>query len=551
MSRQKAPRAILGAAMVVSVVSTLYLGRGTTFTGDEMVLLVTSPGLDFDTALQPHGGHLLLIPRLVYAPLLEAFGLSYVPYRVLTVLSVCLAVGLLFTWLIRRIPAYVALVPCLVLLFFGSDHLHMLQGNGFIICFSLAMGLLAMLMLEREDSKGDLIACVALVVAATTYSVGLPFIVGAGVSLMLARRRKSLWVPIIPGLLYFAWYVWVRQTEFSGPSNEAELSNLLDLPGWGFQAAGAALYGLSGLSFNSSEGMSLDLIDLRATLIAALLILTVVWSTLKGRSGRGLLVALSIGLTLWSLQVLVSGSGGRLPDDARYLYPGAVACVLILAEAVRGVEWRSGATVALYLIGAIGLFTNISLLANNGDFYRERGEFLRGNVGIASLAIEARSDSEIGGEGTPTADVDELVKIPGGGIIAMADQPYGEFGLTPEEIKELPYDARESLDEVLVRALQASLELTDAVEISGCRPLRSGESASLPPGGATVATRSGVEQVRISRFADPPGVPLGSLAPGEKAKLVVPADSADLLWKIEADGGKLRVCGAAAAHISP
>ena len=403
------------------------------------------------------------------------FGLAYLPYRILTVLSVCLAVGLLFTYLIRRIPAWVALAPCLVLLFFGSDHLHMLQGNGFIICFSLAMGLLALLMLEREDTKGDLIACAALVLAAATYSVGLPFIVGAGVSILLARRWKSLWVPVVPALMYLAWYAWARQQQFSGRSNEAELSNLLDLPVWAFQASGAAIYGLTGLSFNSSQGMSVDLIDLRAAFISALLVGAVVWCVWKGRSGRGLWVALSIGLTIWLLQVLVSGTGGRLPDDARYLFPGAVVSILILAEVVRGIEWKGGAIVALYLVGAIGLFTNISLLANNGDFYRERGEFLRGNVGAASLAIEARSDSEAEREESPAVDVDELVTIPGGAIIAMADQPYGDFGLTTEQITELPGDARDDLDEVLVRALQSGLEPTGALEISGCRRLRPGE----------------------------------------------------------------------------
>ena len=46
ISRLITPWAVLAAAMVLSVLLTLYLGRGTTFSGDEIVLVVTSPGLD-------------------------------------------------------------------------------------------------------------------------------------------------------------------------------------------------------------------------------------------------------------------------------------------------------------------------------------------------------------------------------------------------------------------------------------------------------------------------------------------------------------------------
>lgn len=184
--------------MIVSIAVTLYLGRGTTFSGDEMVLVVTSPDFDLQAAFQPHVGHLLLVPRLIYLPLLESFGLSYLPYRILTVLAVCLTVGLLFAWLIRRVPKWVALVPCVILLFFGTDHLHMLQGNGFTICFSLAMGLLALLMLERGDRFGDVFACLALVLGVATYSVALPLIVGAAVLVLINRQWTRIWIAAVP-----------------------------------------------------------------------------------------------------------------------------------------------------------------------------------------------------------------------------------------------------------------------------------------------------------------------------------------------------------------
>jgi hypothetical protein len=165
---------VLAVALACSFVATLYFSRGTTFSGDEMVWVITSPALDLSTLLTPHGGHLQLVSRSVYKVMLELFGLSYLPYRVLTALAVCLAATLLFVWLKRRVAPVVALLPCLVLLFFGSDPLHSLQGNGFTIVFSIAMGLAGLLLIEHNSRRADIGAAVALTVGVATYSVAIP-----------------------------------------------------------------------------------------------------------------------------------------------------------------------------------------------------------------------------------------------------------------------------------------------------------------------------------------------------------------------------------------
>ena len=154
---------ILAAGMIVSIAVTLYFGRGTTFSGDEVAWVVTSPNLDLQTALYPHGGHLELVSRVTYSVLLNVFGLDYLPYRLLTAVAVCLTSGLLFAWLSSRVPRVVALVPCFILLFFGSDPLHALQGNGFTVLLAISLGLAALLALQRDDHAGDLAASVLLV----------------------------------------------------------------------------------------------------------------------------------------------------------------------------------------------------------------------------------------------------------------------------------------------------------------------------------------------------------------------------------------------------
>ncbi|MFA9400897.1 MAG: hypothetical protein ACERKT_07290, partial [Acidobacteriota bacterium] len=162
IERPRVAEGLLLVAMLLSGILVLWFGRDTTFSGDEMVLIVASPGIDLHTALQTHGGHLLLFPRAVYKVMLELFGLAYLPYRVLTLVTLWVTVGLLFVWMARRVGRTVALAPCLVLLVFGSDHLHVLRGNGFIILLSIACGIAALLALERGDRRGDIAAAALL-----------------------------------------------------------------------------------------------------------------------------------------------------------------------------------------------------------------------------------------------------------------------------------------------------------------------------------------------------------------------------------------------------
>jgi len=530
--------------MALALAAMLWFGRGTTFSGDEMVWVVTSPGLDLDTALQPHAGHLLLVSRLAYAPLLDLFGLDYLPYRVLTGLSVCLTVGLLFTYIRRRVPDAVAIVPCVVLLFFGSDHLHTLQGNGFTICFSLAMGLLALLAIEREDLLGDAVAAVALTVAVATYAVGIPFVAGALVSLLVGRRWRRLWVPAVPTVLYLGWFAWSTTTETADPGGQVALSDLAEIPRWAFEASGAALYALIGSGFQSDAGDALDLIDPVAALLAVLLVGAVVACVLRGRAGKGLLVALAIGLSLWGMQALVSETGGRLPDDARYLYPGAVACVLILAEAARGVEWRTWMLAPVYVLGAIGLAANFVLLERNGDFYRERALLARGYAGVVRSVADTRVKE---GTAEQRGDLDRLVTEQMGAAIAMADVPYGDFGIGGEELLAAPEEVREAIDGAYLGAQQMKLLPAPANLARGCRRVPSTEGvtvATLGPRGATLGSESGVPDLFAGRFADVPSQRLGSIRPGGSVRVeMLPDREAEAFpWRVAAPRGDLTIC---------
>ena len=66
-----------------------------------------------------------------------------------------------------------------------------------------------LLLLEREDTKGDVWACVLLTVAVGFSSLGVSFVVGAAVDVLQRHRTrgwKRIWIAVLPGLLYLAWY---------------------------------------------------------------------------------------------------------------------------------------------------------------------------------------------------------------------------------------------------------------------------------------------------------------------------------------------------------
>ncbi|MGK2954901.1 MAG: hypothetical protein ACSLFI_04425 [Solirubrobacterales bacterium] len=530
-------------AMVVSIFATLYFGRGTTFSGDELVLVVTSPDFDLRTAFQPHAGHLVVIPRLVYYALLNLFGLDYLPYRILTVLSVCLTVGLLFTWLIRRVPRLVALVPCLILLFFGTDHLHMLQGNGFIICFSLAMGLLAILMAERGDLLGDVFACGSLLAAVATYSVGLPFVGGVAVLVLLSREWRRLWVPLLPLLAYVCWLAWSKRQGFAGGG--AEFSSIAGYPAWVFQASGASIYGLTGLSFDWSGGKGLDLVDWRAAILSTLLIASVILCVWRGRSTRALWVAVSIGLGLWGLQVIVSSSGDRLPNDARFLYPGAVSCVLILGAAAQGLRWRKSAMAVLYVVGAIGLTANVVLLERNGDYYRDRAVDYKVTSGLAELNLAALLYG-VSSIPEPVAVDGDFEATPTNTFLLMAGVPYGDFAISPDDMLLLPEDERLEIDSRLAEQLGVKRSPVEGSPDGKCVSARADGMGQLvleaPKGNVIVSSGSGVSDLKLGRFADELSVSLGRLRPDRPAEIRIPPDQADIPWRLGGSGANLEVC---------
>ncbi len=105
--------------------------------------------------------------------------------------------------------------------------------------------------------------------------------------------------------------------------------------------------------------------------VAVLALLAVGLRLWRGSIPRFLWATLALLGTLWLIGAAAAHPPARVPDSARYIYPGAIAVLLVAVEAARGVRIQRRGMTILYIVAAISLATNIALLR---DGSRDRAE---------------------------------------------------------------------------------------------------------------------------------------------------------------------------------
>jgi hypothetical protein len=550
----------LGCAMAVAAAIVLWLGRGMTFWGDELAVLMASPHLTLSEALRPHDGHLALTARVVYKVFFEAFGTAYLPFRLLTVGATLSTVALLFAYASRRVGPWVALAPSVVLLAFGSDSLHVLVGNGFAVLLSITCGLGALLALERSDRRGDAVACALLCLGAATYTVALAFVVGAAIAIVLGEdRRRRIWVVGVPVALYAAWWLWTLHLG-GGSESQVSLLNILVTPAWGFQTLSEVLGALSGLDYPFSGPTNPPLSQAGPTLALLAFVgfgLRLWWRPVPA----ALWASAGVILALWLMGALTADPSGRSPSDARYLYSGAVVALLVGANAVAGLRWSKGAVVAIYVTAAAGLGANLTLLQDTATDLRgiyavqTRAAFTGLDLAGRRTAADFVPPAPIGIE-LPLLGPQSPLGFPFGALAAGksasqayldAAERYGPLGFSVQQLREQAEPARAQADSVLIAALGLKLmPASGAVAGADCKRTRpgfaQGYEARLPRGGALLRAEAPGTEVQVRRFASTTAFGVGTLKPGQAAVLRIPSDRVAAPWWVYAPGSSLTVC---------
>jgi len=512
--------------MAVASALVLLLGHDVSFSTDEIDWFAATPALDIHSAFAPYNGHLIIGERLVYAAMFHVFGVTYLPYRVLGLLSAFAAVAMLFVFARRRVGATIALLPCLVLLVYGADANHLLLGNGFGDLAPLALGIAALLALERNDRAGDLAACALLIGAISLFSVGLAFVGGAAVLTLADRqRRRRAWVVVVPIALYAIWLV-ASHGQAANTGENVKPWNLLLAPIWTADSLGSVGSSLAGLNYPDFAT------DWKPMVAVALAIL--IGLRLRRGLSPWLLATMAIPLTLWALAATAAQAGERIPEAPRYMFPGTVCLLIFAAEAARNVAPRRTLLIALSGIAAFGIATNVVLLGQGSNALRDTTKVSR----IDLAALEAAGGrlglgpppNQLQAGADPGLLLWQVLSLTGGNGVATgyleAVDRFGSPAYTPAELSALPEADRDHADAALASTLSIALQPTGVPAHGGaCTTLtaRSGGPISVPirAGGVVLSSATG-GTVGVRRFGSVFPAPVGTLPPHAPRLLAIP-----------------------------
>lgn len=541
---------ILAVAMCVSATWMMIAGNGLTFVNDDIFYyaqylvhgtgdIQTSDGIEY--FLAPSNGHLQLLGKLLYRGIFETFGANYAVFRAFAVGGVMVCAGLFFELARRRVGPLVALVPCISLLFLGYAWESFLWAFDLHTIYALALGLGAVLALQRDDRKGDIAACFLLVLSVAMIELGLAFAVGIAISVLIRPDRvRRAWIFLVPVALYGGWWLWAQH--FDQPS--IELANVRLIP----LTATDALAAISGSVFGlnpTGEGVFEPLTGVTGwgSALAALAVVGLIWRISRGGVPRTLWIFLAVAVAYWILIAL----GGRAPDSSRYIFVGTLVVFLVAADALAGARLPTVAVLAALAVVAFAIPPNVAKLYDGrgpqlNDATTSRVEYamldlVKGPIPPEYAPGKDKRVTDLGGS--------VFTPMPAGDYLEAAER-FGHLGMPLEELREESQQRREIADASLAGAL--GLELVPALppaDPAACPSSLEGRPSNgvfffpPPPGGGTLLGSRAMRPIKVSvgRFGKGgPGVVLGKLGAAEWAQLAFPRDSAPDRWFVVLDG---------------
>jgi hypothetical protein len=437
------------ALLVASSTLVIYFtGHGTSFVRDEWNLILTRRGHSLEAFLRPHNLHLMALQVLVYKGLLQVVGLtSYAPYRAVSVALHALVTVLLFVFARRRIGPVGALGIAAVFAFPGVSGDEVLWAFQIHFLSSVAAGLGMLLMLERGDRRGDLVASGLLLVALASSGVGLGFAFAASVEVALGpdRLRRFARVLAVPIGLYGIWYLTyggpvprnlLPATEVPGARPANLFDNFLHAPLYTFDAAGGALAALLGVDFQFGPPL----------VVAAVALLGV--RLLRGAPpSPRLWVLLALLVGYWILLALARAQFNDYLAP-RYLYPAAAYILLVGVEAARAVPLVSRARWLLMAGAAVVVVSNIGLLRGEADGFR-----LLGNKVLPRLTALEVARGRVDPSFRPFPDATGAAPDIVAGPYFAAVDAFGSPAPTVTDLARRPDLERVWADATLVQAL--------------------------------------------------------------------------------------------------
>lgn len=546
-SQWNAPTAALVALMVAFAVLFVVLTWGLTFYQDTWDFLLNRRSFTADSLLKPHNEHIVLIQVMLQQLQLAMFGMtSAAPEYVLLGAFLIATAALLFIYVRRRVGPWLALAAAVLLLFIGPAWETLLWP--FEICFvgSMLFGIAMLLALEREDRKGDIWACVFLIVSLGFNSLGLAFVAAALVVVIQSRGRRldRAYVVVIPTALYLLWYIgWGREA-----GNEVTLWHALEMPGYVLESLGAALEALLGLS-KSQPGQPAPF-EWGRPLVVAFLALVAFGQWRKPGFYHRFWPVAAAAATYWILAAL-NHSVAREPTTSRYLYASGAMVLLISANLLKDV--RVGKR-GLWIIAAVvvaAVASNLVLLKNGASYLKAQTVLTRADLGAMEIARRTMDSRFV--PAPDAAGTGSLVEVEAGKYFPAVDE-YGSPAYTPQELMSAPSPGPFYADVILgqalpIAAVPEAADFTPEAPAKRCESLPPGDASSsevrLSPGLTKIAVSAGPPvSFSLRRFAEGEFPVTTEPAPGDSAfEIYIPKDYAPQPWYLNVEASQLvQIC---------
>ncbi|HEX6667002.1 MAG TPA: hypothetical protein VF081_10465 [Solirubrobacterales bacterium] len=540
LTLRRLPIVALALAVVASGILLISYDSQLTFIADDWMLLVKRHGWSADYFLHPFHGNIVAGPGVTYKLLQETFGMgSATPYYCLAIATFLASAVLLFVYLRRRVGDWLALFAAVLILFLGAAFEDLLFAFQIGYFAGAAVGLGALIALDREDDRGDTIACVLLSVSVAFSSVGLVFVAGALIDLALGRRPRARrsFVALVPIALYVLW--WIGWGHVAGQHITGH--NILTTPEFVFKAASAGIVSLFGLATgDGSEPSQPHLIW--GQIVFVLGVIAIAARIVKdGKVSRGLGIALAIGFAFWILAG-VNRDVSRLPTSSRFQYPSAIFVLLIAAELLRGIRLPRFVLVAAAVGTGAAAIAGMSLLQQE---HEERWAPYADSLHSSLAAIEIAGDSA-----NPQFPVffPPDIEAPTRWYLSSVGE-FGSPAFSEAELEARPATERASADLTIAQAEVLSLVAQKPGERTlQCQVLEASATGAtgvtLLRGGFTLTNRGSAEvEVLLSRFADEASVVLGTIPAGAPTSVEIPLDNSSRPWNLWLRGeGPVRLC---------
>lgn len=528
-----------GAALAVallSCVAVLAVGFGSNFHTDDWSFMLDRNGHGAAVFLEPHNEHLSLIPIVIYKVLFETVGVGHFEvFRLMFLAANLLAAWLLLVLLRRHVASEVAVLVWAPVVLMGAAWSAMVSPFQIGFTGSMVAGLGMLLALERRTLRGDLVATALLAASLACSGLGLPWVVIAGVEVLLGGRwLKRAWIVAIPVVLYGAWYVVYGGGQGIDPAGNPVL--------FAANAASAVLGAYVGLDVSFG----------RTLFVLALIVAG--WRLVSlGRVPVRTVSALAGALTFWGLTGLVRDPGTF--GESRYLLPGGMWLALAAAPLLpRTVPPRP------VLLGW-GVAVAIAVIAGSAYFVSGRRILVDGNrPTYARLQAVELARDVVARDFLP--DAARISVIRAGPYLDAVDRYAGSPAMPLAEVRASDAGVRREFDEAMVGAHRLAFAPSSAdpggpaptVEAGGARTAGScvvgdGESLvlRLPAGVLLDVPDAGGAQVKLRRLGDDAAdQPTLNAPAGARSELRIAPDALEDPWHARVDGpAGTRVCGLA------